>query len=762
MTVSAQETIFRHVGNGITTVFAYSCQVLQPNDLHIYANDVEVTSGITKTGIGTLTGGTVIFAVAPAAGVSIILEREVALERSTDYQQNGDFLARVVNPDFNRIWMALQQLRSYFGRALLVPKSDPVGPTTIPTAASRANKLLGFDASGNPIAVVPNAQSAAALQALLAGTTGASLIGRPAGTVESGLAALEAETARINLLFPKIRPSRPAYIEQHLSSFFGRGMLTSETINITTEQSMVGNYVVGDATLVLTNATNFIVGGGCTIKHDNGRYATYFIDSKSVNNIGIRPALRWPCTAAVARIERLWYNKAHPGRFYMRALAQRIALSTELEAAMPNGGRVLFTNTASNPNTIEDTLVTLNSAAVTYINEDNLGEDGTVSTPVRFVFGRGAFVDNITGVSAGVETQLFPAQDTANAVVKVAFVSNTSTSSFSIQVFDDLNVERGKFIIPNGANHRALQIYSFAADLRGAKYVKVRIACETYGGAGSYFAVNQIDVFEAPPQSAKIIPNPTAKIVVLGDSWAAGDMTNTPQREPYVDQLRLELPYATIINAGVGGNKVTEMLARFATDVAVHNPDYVIINSGTNECYSPLSGTFDPNAIDAFIFYFRRLLNAVAEIGARPIIIGVPALAQTDADVPAFPEWQLNDRAKKYARYVFENQSEKPIVPYGSNANGSWTKFPDGTMTAHHTINVTTTAANTVASTAWTFPVPFAGTPRCVAVPSGYTSNQVLAGGTHAATTASVSVRMVSGTSGITIPLDCIAQGRWR
>lgn len=177
MTVSAQPTIFQYVGNGVTTVFAYNCQVLQPSDLNVYVNGVAVTSGITKGGIGSLTGGTVTFTTAPANGTQVILEREVVLERTTDYQQNGDFLARVVNPDFNRIWMALQQLLTGVTRSLKFPKTDVAPITELPGAAARADKLLSFDSLGNPVVIAPAAQSATALQTLLALVTGASMIG---------------------------------------------------------------------------------------------------------------------------------------------------------------------------------------------------------------------------------------------------------------------------------------------------------------------------------------------------------------------------------------------------------------------------------------------------------------------------------------------------------------------------------------------------------------------------------------------------------
>lgn len=555
-------------------------------------------------------------------------------------------------------------------------------------------------------------------------------------------------------------PSRQAFIEQHISGFFGRGMLTSETINITTEQALAGDFALGVSTLVVTNATNFIVGGCVSVKHDNGRYGTYFVDSKSGNNIGIRPALRYACSAAAARIERTWYNRAHPGKFYMRELAQRIAKSTELDSSMPNGGRVLYTNVSSNPNTLEDTLIAIGGATVTYYPADNIGETGTIASPVRFAPGRSAYVEGITTTSQGVETQYFDVANIASVVVKVVFLAQSSTTSFSIQVFDELDKERGKFIIPTGANDRALQIYTFPADLRGAKRIKVRIASEFYSISGGYFVVGQVDVFQAPESAGKIIDKTAGKIVCLGDSWFSGDTGSTPERESICTQLALELPDATIINSGVGGNKVNDMLARFDTDVAPYAPDYVVINTGTNESYSPLSAIFDPTAINDFLDVYRRLINRISAIGARPIVIGVPALAQSDADMPALAEWQLNDRVKSYARYVFETQGRRPNVKSGSNANGSWTKFDDGTMICRSVVSVTTSAANTLSSALWTYPMPFSAAPTVSTAPSNYSSNQLLATGADGITAATATIRLVSGTSGITVAIACTAVGR--
>lgn len=206
MTVSNQQTEFAYVGNGVTVTFAYSCQVQKAGDLQVYVNSAAVTGGITKNGIGSLSGGSVTFSVAPASGAAVRLERVVVLERTTDYQQNGDFLARVVNPDFDRIWMALQQIGAGFSRVMRFPKSDINPVTELPPAAARANKLLAFDNLGNPSTALPVIGSATDLQMALFGPDGVTMVGNAvdarilASTAGPGLIGFDATKTTRDLL----------------------------------------------------------------------------------------------------------------------------------------------------------------------------------------------------------------------------------------------------------------------------------------------------------------------------------------------------------------------------------------------------------------------------------------------------------------------------------------------------------------------------------------------------------------------------------
>ena len=151
MTVPQQTPIIAYAGNGVSTLFAFPFKILESGDLIVLLDGTQQTVGsqYSINGIGNASGGSVQFNTPPAAGGKIILYRDVALERDTDYQDNGDLLADTVNADFDRIWMALQDIGGSSRRAIQYPLTEYSADGTLPEAALRAMKLLGFDDQGN-------------------------------------------------------------------------------------------------------------------------------------------------------------------------------------------------------------------------------------------------------------------------------------------------------------------------------------------------------------------------------------------------------------------------------------------------------------------------------------------------------------------------------------------------------------------------------------------------------------------------------------
>jgi len=150
VTVPIQTPIIAYVGNGITTVFAFPFAILQSDDLKVLLDSAPQSVGIQYSinGIGNPNGGSVVFNSPPAVGAKLIQYRDVAIERDTDYQDNGDLLATTVNADFDRLWMALQDKAAAGGRAIQYPITEFATDGTLPEAAARESTILGFDANG--------------------------------------------------------------------------------------------------------------------------------------------------------------------------------------------------------------------------------------------------------------------------------------------------------------------------------------------------------------------------------------------------------------------------------------------------------------------------------------------------------------------------------------------------------------------------------------------------------------------------------------
>ena len=145
--VAAQIPVTEHVGNGVTTSFAYTFTILDSADMVVELGGVVQGSGFTVSGVGVLAGGAVLFTSAPASGVSVLLRRSTDLSRSTAYTYAGDLRETVVDADFNRLWHAMQERAEVEGRSLLAPVGETV--SALPAAASRATHLPYFSVTGD-------------------------------------------------------------------------------------------------------------------------------------------------------------------------------------------------------------------------------------------------------------------------------------------------------------------------------------------------------------------------------------------------------------------------------------------------------------------------------------------------------------------------------------------------------------------------------------------------------------------------------------
>jgi hypothetical protein len=155
----------QYVGNGAQTAFPYPFPVFAADDLRVYLNDTQATSGFTVSGAGSSDGGTVSFTDPPGDGVRVTLLRRLDIARVTDFLAGGPLRADTLNDALDYLTAVSQQLDADISRAVrLAPGGTDSATTTLPSP--KAGALIGWDESAT--ALVNDPVNTAAITARIA------------------------------------------------------------------------------------------------------------------------------------------------------------------------------------------------------------------------------------------------------------------------------------------------------------------------------------------------------------------------------------------------------------------------------------------------------------------------------------------------------------------------------------------------------------------------------------------------------------------
>jgi hypothetical protein len=137
-----------------TGPYAFTFEILVQTDIAVYQNTTlltlttDYTVSINTNGTGSIT------LTASPTGSTITIVGDRAIERTTDFTTGGDLFANVLNDELDSLTIFDQQNAEAITRAIRAPETDPTTiDMVLPSATSRANKVLSFDANGDPEAV---------------------------------------------------------------------------------------------------------------------------------------------------------------------------------------------------------------------------------------------------------------------------------------------------------------------------------------------------------------------------------------------------------------------------------------------------------------------------------------------------------------------------------------------------------------------------------------------------------------------------------
>jgi hypothetical protein len=174
LTVPTTTSRAQYATNATTGPWTVPFYFLEDEHLEVIHTDSDgnettlaLTTNYSVSGSGDPAGGTVTTVTAYAAGGYITILRSIEPLQQSDYVEGGKFPAETLERDLDLVTMIVQQQAEVLARAMVFSPSDTAG-STLPAAAARASKLLGFDSLGRLSLNVPTEGSAAALALLIA------------------------------------------------------------------------------------------------------------------------------------------------------------------------------------------------------------------------------------------------------------------------------------------------------------------------------------------------------------------------------------------------------------------------------------------------------------------------------------------------------------------------------------------------------------------------------------------------------------------
>lgn len=141
MTVANNYNPVRQLGNGVTTDFSFNFRVLEDEQIVVYelpeGGEQQVVDSSEYTVNLTNSGGNVVFNTAPANGTVIVITRLTPQTQETPYKTSQGFPAAVVEGDFDKLTMMVQELQQDSDRSVKVDVTSGVTPDVLVNQVER-------------------------------------------------------------------------------------------------------------------------------------------------------------------------------------------------------------------------------------------------------------------------------------------------------------------------------------------------------------------------------------------------------------------------------------------------------------------------------------------------------------------------------------------------------------------------------------------------------------------------------------------------
>ena len=166
MTIASAQNTGRQVftASGGQTAFTITFEFFGIADLKVYKNGTLATYNANPTTTTTYkvtasnsssdsayefcTGATITFGSGLTADDKVVVVRRITIERTTDFPVNGTFDITALNTELDKAVAIFSDNKDQITRSIRLTDGDDTTPT-LSVPATRADKILSFDSSGN-------------------------------------------------------------------------------------------------------------------------------------------------------------------------------------------------------------------------------------------------------------------------------------------------------------------------------------------------------------------------------------------------------------------------------------------------------------------------------------------------------------------------------------------------------------------------------------------------------------------------------------
>ena len=156
------------VGQGVTqTSFTVPFEFFNNTDLNVYVDGTlkTITTHYTVSGGDGSTGTISLSVTGISGGSTVVITRNITLERTTDFPVSGAFNIVALNTELDRLVAIAADLEDQANRALQLTDFDANVSLVLPTVDSRKGKTLAFNASTGAVEAGPSISDTQAVSA---------------------------------------------------------------------------------------------------------------------------------------------------------------------------------------------------------------------------------------------------------------------------------------------------------------------------------------------------------------------------------------------------------------------------------------------------------------------------------------------------------------------------------------------------------------------------------------------------------------------